>query len=170
MDAKELHIVRMKMLCKDLVEYYGKGQFCLNFEDMGWGRGGTASYRGGRIFIKMNINYISQKPEEQVLNAILHEIAHGIDYTIRGTSYHSEIWRKIAIGIGCDGKTCYEGRLKPLGMIYVYKCPNCGDEMEQNWKRGPKSAVACGDCCNEYNKGDYDEKYDFELVNSYINS
>ncbi|NBT51009.1 MAG: hypothetical protein EBT12_05555, partial [Marivivens sp.] len=44
--------------------------------------------------------------EEQVRDTILHEIAHALT----PGEGHGNVWKKVAIKIGCDGKRCYDSK------------------------------------------------------------
>ena len=44
--------------------------------------------------------------DDRVINTILHEIAHALDYKKRGYSNHDSQWKKTAKSIGCNGQTC----------------------------------------------------------------
>lgn len=163
-----MNLDRAKIICKNLNNHYCP-KVLLTFEEMGFRTGGQTKWRPLYIGIRMNINFIIQKDEEEVINTMLHEIAHALDVQIRGTSAHDMIWRTIAKGIGCTGDRCYEGALETKGIQYVYTCPECGSEHIQNWKRGPKSVVACKACCNKYNHGEFTAKYARQLTNTFIN-
>ena len=41
---------------------------------------------------------------EQLLNTLLHEVAHAL---AGPKAKHSSVWKKIALGIGCDGARCH---------------------------------------------------------------
>ena len=44
--------------------------------------------------------------EKRVINTILHEIAHALDYRKRGYSNHDSEWKRVAKSIGCSGERC----------------------------------------------------------------
>jgi len=64
--------------------------------------------------IELNHDYFQLTQDHNVLlNTCRHEIAHALDYFIRGKSNHDEHWRKIALSLGCDGKRCNSDAVMP---------------------------------------------------------
>lgn len=166
-----MELDRAKMICKDLGKYYTPN-VTLIFRDMGFVVGGTTSWFSEintRIEIEMNINFLLQKDENEVIDTILHEIAHALDIQIRGESFHDKIWKAIAQGIGCTGDRLYQGSLIPKGVQYVYACPKCGRTVIQSWKR-ITSKSACGPCCKAHNNGKYSNEFELKLRHTYINA
>ena len=78
------------------------------------------------------------RTDDEVKNTILHEIAHALDFCIRGKSAHDYIWKSIAIEIGCDGKRCYDVNEEVKEKLYKYVaiCPIHG--IVGGWTRKPK--------------------------------
>lgn len=96
-------------------------------------------------------------------DTIRHEIAHAIDYEKRGTSDHSEIWKNIAIQVGCSTEVSADINqiFAPSGK-YTLKCKTCG--IEKTAHRKLKKVGACGKCCTEHNGGLYNEKYILDII------
>lgn len=90
----------------------------------------------------------SNRVEDGVKNTILHEIAHSLDYEIRGDSDHSYIWKNIAKQIGCSGERCTdlssESSYKKPEYKYLAVCPIHG--VLGGWNRKPKSNKICKKC------------------------
>jgi predicted SprT family Zn-dependent metalloprotease len=59
--------------------------------------------------IELQPCYAEQFSDEDVLNTILHEIAHAL----RPRHGHNKFWRKTAVSIGCNGKRCYTRKATP---------------------------------------------------------
>lgn len=100
-------------------------------------------------------------------DTIRHEIAHALDFEIRGTSDHGNVWKLIARQVLCNAERCYK-----VGDISITKktkytliCDNCGVERPSHKKKTRKTA--CGKCCNTYNGGKYTEKFAFRQVQNY---
>lgn len=101
--------------------------------------------------------------QSEVINTILHEIAHALTFIQYGNSVsaHGREWKRNCVKIGCKPEQYYEGEELnvPKGK-YVYKCPHC--EKEISFFREKKRMVACGACCKNYNFGKFSK--DFVLV------
>tara|TARA_B100001094_G_scaffold305476_1_gene335341 strand:- start:553 stop:1053 length:501 start_codon:yes stop_codon:yes gene_type:complete len=99
--------------------------------------------------------------EKRVINTILHEIAHALDYRKRGYSNHDYEWKRVARSIGCSGERCSSdsGVDKSQFMKWVATCPNC--EREVYYARKTKVDKACGSCCKKHNNNKYTSKYRF---------
>ena len=102
---------------------------------------------------------------QDVMDTILHEIAHALDYEERGTSNHDKNWVKIAKSIGCDGIRCYGRHVitppKPPNK-WIASCSNC----DYTTLKARYSVNACGKCCKKYNNGKYTKKFHlkYELI------
>ena len=102
--------------------------------------------------------------EKRVINTILHEIAHALDYRKRGYSNHDSKWKRVAKSIGCSGERCSSGSGvdKSQFMKWVATCPSC--EKEVYYARKTKVDKACGSCCKKHNNNKYTSKYRFSWV------
>ena len=102
--------------------------------------------------------------EKRVINTILHEIAHALDYRKRGYSNHDSEWKRMAKSIGCSGERCSSGSGvdKSQFMKWVATCPSC--EREVYYARKTKVDKACGSCCKKHNNNKYTSKYRFSWV------
>ena len=100
--------------------------------------------------------------EDRVINTILHEIAHALDYKKRGYSNHDDTWKRTALSIGCSGKRCSSnsGVDKSRVMKWVAMCPQC--ERDVYYARKSKRELACGKCCKKHNNGKFSPHYKFQ--------
>ncbi len=55
--------------------------------------------------ISLSIHHVGNSAEADILNTILHEIAHALT----PGDHHGKEWKKKALELGCDGKRCGEG-------------------------------------------------------------
>jgi predicted SprT family Zn-dependent metalloprotease len=69
---------------------------------------GTWRRRRGITTIFLSRIMVVNNNKERVLNTILHEIAHELDYRKRGRTNHDIHWKSIAWSIGCDGERCHD--------------------------------------------------------------
>ena len=117
---------------------------------------------GHRKIIRLSIPLTKYETNnERIINTILHEIAHAIDYNERGYSAHDSTWRKIAKNIGCTGERCSSssGVDKSKFMKWVVKCPSCDYKIYR--ARKTKRVSACNKCCKTHNNGVYSDEYRF---------
>ncbi len=100
-------------------------------------------------------------------NVLRHELAHALDFEIRGTSDHGRVWKLIARQVLCTAERCFTS--EQIGVTettkYTLICDNCG-------KRQPRHKAmtrhsACGKCCNEHNFGRYTDKFKMRVVQNY---
>jgi len=117
---------------------------------------------GHRKIIRLSIPLTKYETNnERIINTILHEIAHAIDYNERGYSAHDSTWRKIAKNIGCTGERCSSssGVDKSKFMKWVVKCPSC--DYTHYRARKTRRVSACNKCCKKHNNGVYTDEYRF---------
>lgn len=116
--------------------------------------------------------YISKYLLEQNLdkslefeNTLRHELAHAIDFEMRGKSDHSKVWKSVAREVLCTAERCYSPDViqTKVQTKYTVICDTCKKE-KAGHKRGQS---ACGVCCKKYNGGKYDEKYALRYVKNF---
>tara|TARA_R110002096_G_scaffold428402_1_gene640035 strand:- start:163 stop:663 length:501 start_codon:yes stop_codon:yes gene_type:complete len=127
---------------------------------------GTCEWGRNVKLIELSKPLTELNSKEEVLDTILHEIAHALDFQIRGFSNHDYIWRKIAKGIGCNGERCYDRNTVNLPEAkYTLKCNGC--EKTTTRHRKPKRGMACGSCCRKHNNGRYSSDYIFDIKKNF---
>ena len=100
--------------------------------------------------ISLSRKLVEINNESQVLDTILHEIAHAMDYEERGDTDHGTNWKRIAIEIGCNGERCYDlSEVKQPKMKYTTECGNCGNTNGKMRNNGKKSHVFVTDGSSE---------------------
>lgn len=93
---------------------------------------------------------------EVVKNTLLHEIAHALVGPGNGHNYK---WWSKALEIGCDGKTRYDTNKVIIAKLkYTGICRNCKKEITHQRKHN----LACKNCCDKYNNGNYSLKFQFD--------
>jgi hypothetical protein len=70
------------------------------------------------LIIEINQAMAQRDAKEEVFDTVSHEVAHCVDFVIRGYKfvssgaarkrYHDEFWREIHLAMGGSGKTTYE--------------------------------------------------------------
>lgn len=99
---------------------------------------GVCKYRSKIIGI--SIFHALTSPRAELMNTLLHEIAHVLVGPGNG---HNNIWRQTALILGCDGTRC--GKNMEVRGKYVGKCDKCNKEI--NLHRQPKRTLyhkVCG--------------------------
>lgn len=96
-------------------------------------------------------------------DVVRHEIAHALDYEIRGRSDHGPRWRCIALLTQADPTRLYEGGIfEDNTSKYVGTCPECG--REQSFYRRIKRSYGCPECCRAFNSGRYSPRFKLRIV------
>jgi predicted SprT family Zn-dependent metalloprotease len=118
---------------------------------MGWtfkfdnakSRFGVCRYRSRVIGLSAPLTLLND--EAQVVDTILHEIAHAL--TPR--HHHDAVWRAKAIEIGCNGERCYSSAdvNTPKGS-YEAVCPCCKHTHAKFKKPKIGREASCGKCGN----------------------
>lgn len=97
---------RIEIIANDLFQYHGiAGRFILNFEKLPnriFGLTECRANKHGIIEGKISINqtHAENDSEEEVIETVLHEIAHAIT----PGAGHKDIWRQTALAIGSNGE------------------------------------------------------------------
>ncbi len=145
--------IEVSMLARDLMDKH---------ELMSWGfqldyarrRAGYCYY--AKQVISLSRHFIEKADAKEILNTLLHEIAHAL--TPRAG--HGCEWRRMALAIGCDGKTRHA--LGPLvEPAFKGTCPSCGSTTRAHRLGRKRLQVACRKCCKQFNGGEYTERFKF---------
>lgn len=102
-------------------------------------RFGLCSHKRATIYLSSPLTLLNS--EEQVIDTILHEIAHALAPV---TSGHDCTWQTIARSIGCDGKRCYTAAVIAPPKPWIGTCPGCRTTVERHHRK----RIACSACCH----------------------
>lgn len=108
-------------------------------------RAGCCFYR--RKTITLSHFYVAnpKNPTEDIIDTILHEIAHGKAGHGAG---HGPLWKQICIQIGARPKRCYGDNIEMPKGRYRAVCGGCGKEFYKhrlrNLNDGYRYCVKCG--------------------------
>ena len=102
----------------------------------------TAKSRFGCCYHRQRLITLSKvlidlNTEADVLDTILHEIAHALVGVSHG---HDRVWRQKAIDIGCNGKRCYGEHIIQPPTKYQAMCPSCNTVYHRN-RRTPTGII-----------------------------
>lgn len=99
-------------------------------------------------------------------NTLRHELAHALDFEMRGKSDHSRVWKAVAREVLCTAERCYKSsEIGDSKSKYTLICDTCGYTKASHKVKKRKSA--CGNCCREHNGGRYSEKFILRQVQNY---
>ena len=105
--------------------------------------------------ISLSRYYIALNPDEETLDTIRHEVAHAL--TPHDHS-HGADWKREASRLGAKPVACASDVVKPEAE-FIGTCPNCGRKTSKHRATDKINRIACGDCCKNLNKGDYDRRF-----------
>jgi len=113
----------------------------------------------GTKTIALSAPLVKLNAEKEVLDTILHEIAHAV--THQG---HNKIFYRKCKELGARPKRCYSSEevIVPKRNWYVYTCISCNEEI---LRRGQlKKSRAHGKCCKRFNHNRYSPDYELKLT------
>jgi len=96
--------------------------------------------------IRLSEQYIGMMPEVEVLDTILHEIAHALLPAGHG---HDMLWRATCIKLGCRPKRCLPDTFK-LEKKWVAICPTCKTRFGRMKKIRTSAICWCRRCKRDY--------------------
>lgn len=114
-------------------------------------------YSSGRI--ELSTDYFDVFSDYDILDTILHEIAHALTETTKTTSasgrtrysHHGPEWKAKAKEIGCSGRRCVRAEAnRPKGK-YRGVCPNGHETTRHRLTWTAKHNTSCEKCTNRYN-------------------
>lgn len=98
--------------------------------------GGTAQ---GLLKLVTLSGPLLQKPENEgeILNTVLHELAHVVARNIHGFNIksHGPEWCAIAVALGCNGRRCHQMKTEPR-KVAMLVCDRCAAQVPA----GPRQA------------------------------
>ena len=100
--------------------------------------------RFGRRQIGISAPLTTLHSEEEVLDTILHEIAHALVGPHHG---HDAVWRAKAREIGCTGERCVSSDSPRVPGVWTGRCP-AGHEKSRH--RAPTRLMSCGECARRF--------------------
>lgn len=131
---------RVKMLAENLMTYHGLSLWRFQF-DGSVRRFGYCHPRKQLISLSAKLTMLNT--ETEILNVILHEIAHALVPNV----WHTKEWCTMAKSIGCTGERCYDATVITPPKPYKGTCPKCGKIIQVHRRR----KTSCGKCDTKYN-------------------
>jgi predicted SprT family Zn-dependent metalloprotease len=97
-----------------------------------------------RKVIELSVHLIERNGPEEVLDTILHEIAHALVGPGRG---HDAVWKRKCLEVGAVPKSCSQAEM-PEGR-WRAKCKTCGTLFHRHRRPKRLKGWFCGDCGSE---------------------
>lgn len=105
--------------------------------DKAVGRSGQCSFRNRTISLSEPVTLLN--PKEEVLDTILHEVAHALT---PGCG-HNRQWKQMAIAIGSSGFRCAPSNTVTPPKKFIGKCPSCPMVIERHRRRKGVYHTSC---------------------------
>jgi predicted SprT family Zn-dependent metalloprotease len=146
-----MDLQKAQTMATDMMKHYNLVGWAFRF-DRSVSRLGMCSHGRKTIFLSTHATTVNS--EEQVLNTILHEIAHAL---VSGDHGHDDVWRNKAISIGCDGERCSNIAVKAPSK-YTIACKSCNQIRGRLYRLTQRYATRlefmwCSQCGKEQSKG-----------------
>lgn len=147
-----MNLVDAKTLCRKQMREHGLFEQGWTFAfDNAKRRFGATHWRTKQITVSQHVALLN--PKEDVLDTILHEIAHVLAGPRNG---HNYLWKAHARAIGASPERCAPAETKTPPAKWIAYCPNGHQHLVH--RRKVRSTSSCGRCSNVYNP-DYIIKY-----------
>jgi predicted SprT family Zn-dependent metalloprotease len=141
-------------MAQDLLRHHGLAAQGWRFQfDKAKRRFGVTKFRTKVIGLSSPLVVLNG--ETEVLDTILHEVAHALCGSGVG---HGRLWKATAKAIGCSAERCYDSTevAQPKARWEAY-CPSC-DYSRPAFRRSRK-ARACRACCARHSNGRFDSRF-----------
>lgn len=155
--------------------YTHQAAIVINLKSLGWKFEYNSRKRAAGLCSKTEKTiFISRWLLEQNLSkglefedTLRHEVAHAIDFEIRGTSDHGRVWKLIARQVLCTAERCFRSdRIEVTETTkYTLICDSCGTKSARH--KVTKRKGACVKCCNLHNGGRFSERFLFRQIQNY---
>ena len=108
-------------------------------------RAGVCRYltrsRPGRI--ELSRHFVEQNPESEVLDTILHELAHALVGPGHG---HDAVWAAKCVDLGARPERCYGEHVRMPKGRWRASCPSCRREYDRHRRPGRRTGWYCRPC------------------------
>lgn len=145
-----------RKLANQLMREHGLADWSFDF-DRAVVRFGQCRHKDKAITLSAKLTQLNDF--DKVNDTILHEIAHALVGTGNG---HNRVWKAKCREIGANPARTYDGSETKLPSgKYIASCDNCNREWPMH--RARRRISACAQCCNEFNNGRFDFKYQIRI-------
>lgn len=103
---------------------------------------GLTSYGEKKVYISVHFLKGATCGEKEIRNTVLHELAHVLVGPVKRP--HGKEWKRMALKIGCDGKTC--SHMDRPDAKYLMYCTNGCQKISMYRKSKNAEKYNCGKC------------------------
>ncbi len=151
-----MKLAEAQKLALALMKTHGLADWHFSF-DRAKRRFGSCQYQRKLITLSRYLTLLN--PEAQVRETILHEIAHALV----PKAGHGKKWQEKCLELGIRPERCYSSsEVNQPDAPYQLVCPYC--QMRIPRYRKPRRIFACKRCCERYNAGRFDARYQLKLL------
>ena len=146
-NRNEVELEAIAERARAIIAQHRLNQWSFQF-DHGIRRAGCCQY--DTHVISLSYNYAKYTSDQNIQEAILHEIAHAL---VGKEHNHDALWRAKAIELGCSGNRCHDIQFTPPR--YIVKCQNnCWIATAERRRRG----ALCRTCHGKVSYMTYSEE------------
>ena len=114
-----MELQKAQIIARNLMDHHGLTTWAFYFDNAKLRFGVCRTFKQEIALSK----YLTQlNNEEEVIDTILHEIAHGLTPGHK----HNNTWKHVAKEIGCNASRCYGNEIILLPPKYIGTCADCG--------------------------------------------
>ena len=89
--------------------------------------------------LELNPAVMKNASPDERFNTVSHELAHCLDYQIRGRSNHDATWKALHVAMGGSAKRCHSINMKGVkGRVWFVKCKKTGKQWWVTQKKAGK--------------------------------
>lgn len=150
-----------RTLARSTMDHHGLTDWTFSF-DRAVSRFGVCIFTTKTITMSKVLTELN--PENEVMNTLLHEIAHALVGFGEG---HGWRWYQKAQSIGCTGRTTHDA-ITPVPK-HTGTCSN-GHTITTDRLTAKAKTKACGTCCRKFNRGRYsvDHVFNWNLTSNTV--
>lgn len=105
-------------------------------------RAGLCDYRAKRITVSRHL--AARYEDDEIHQVLLHEVAHALAGPKAG---HGPAWKKVAAGLGYEGKRLHGGAIADDLATWIGECPN--GHIHYRYRR-PTRPLSCAKCSKRF--------------------
>lgn len=158
--ADILNLARTKMNEHGLVNWQVKFIKSKSVAGLCWTHRWNSNPRFSFGRIELSTDFFDVFSDYDILDTILHEIAHALTETTVSVSasgrsravHHGAEWKAMAKKIGCSGERCVRKEAARPKSKYRGVCPNGHESGRHRLTWNAKHAMSCGKCSKSFDK------------------
>ncbi len=159
----------LEMQARRILENVGASklarQVCVEWNSRLRSAAGRACYQRATISLNPRLR---EHGREEIDRTLRHELAHLVAQLRAGRrriAPHGAEWRRACHDLGiADEQRCHTlpFPISTRARRYLYRCRHCQKDFSR--VRRIRRVVACLECCRRYNRGEFDRRFQLELI------